>query len=271
MKNQPECKIYVVSLLRATDRRKNILSQMVSLGLDFSFVDAVDAKKIDPEELLAHVDASAVMLRRGRMLTAPEIGCALSHRKIYEDIVRSERSGAIILEDDIQIGSGFEDVMKYFCRAGPSLAVERAIYHLGALSRPYGRYLMLRKRSRRAAGGNAYFAEWIGGISPEACGTFGYYVTRAAAESFLAEEKLRDVADAWSLWANRVSGKIFVSVPAIVHHPEDLSDSEIEPDRRYLLELQKAGRVFLLARNVYYGVRARSLRYFVKPFVERLL
>lgn len=264
----PLGKVYVVSLARAAERRQAISKQLSRLGVDFTFVDAVDARQVDPEWLHAQVDEVAVLRNLGKRLTGPEIGCALSHRKIYRDIVESGHCGALVLEDDVTLADGFFDALSYFKKSGPSIAGERSIYHLGALSMPSGRYLMLRRRTRQRISERLLFAERIDGFSPEATGTFGYYITRESAQSLLAQEKITSVADHWSRWARRVSGKIFISVPFAIAHPHDLSDSEIEAGRKSHI----TNRVGINSRLlwVYFGIRARMMRIFIKPFVERL-
>ena len=58
------------------------------------------------------------------------------------------------------------------------------------------------------------------------------------------------------------------AVPFAIAHPHDLSDSEIEAGRKSHI----TNRVGINSRLlwVYFGIRARMMRIFIKPFVERL-
>jgi glycosyl transferase family 25 len=269
MQKPQGCKIYVVSLLRASHRREAISRQMTSLGLEFSFIDAIDAKQIDSKELFSQVDEAAVIRMRGHMLRAPEVGCALSHRKVYEDIVNSGSFGAIVLEDDVKLSQDIFSILEYIGLNGEVLGKELAVYHLGALSMRSGRYLMLRKGARKYIGKNLQLAELIHSISPPAWGTYGYYITRTAAKSLISRSKIDNVADCWSDWAKYTGGKIFICIPPVVIHPDNNYESDIFSKRIYKSELKKKGVIYSIIFPVYYGIRARVLRYIVKPFAER--
>jgi len=267
-------KVYVVSLSRSVERRKAVAGQLSRLGVDFTFVDAVDAKQVSPEWLHAQVDEAAVLRNLGKRLTGPEIGCALSHRKIYRDIVESGHCGALVLEDDVTIADDFLDALAYFGKSGASIAGEHRIYNLGILSMPSGRYLMLRRRTRQRIGARLSFVEWIvfphwiRKLPPEPWGAFGYYLTRRTAQSLLDRKRLESAADHWSEWARRTSGQVFVSSPSVVIHPPDLVGSEIEGERQR--NRTARGRIHTYLSWLYGGTRARMIRIFVKPVAERL-
>lgn len=262
-------RLYVVSLLRAAERRKAISEQLQGLGQAFTFVDAVDARAVDADWLHGQVDNSALMDNEGRLLSGPEIGCALSHREIYKDIVRTGAAGALVLEDDVIVTPAFCDVVAYFERMASSIQEQAYVVHLGAMSRRYGRYLMLRRRSRQRISDRVSFLERIDFLSPQPVGTEGYYITRRGAQAWLAHNRVQCVADRWTLWAAQSGGRIFISVPPAVLHPLDRTDSEIEVGRKLLTTAKHSNKILDRTRNVFFALRARAIRYFVKPFVER--
>lgn len=95
-------RILVVSLVRAAERRARIRERLA--GLDFRFVDAVDKLELDRARLLAEgiYDERATpraFRHRGEMPLG-HVGCSLSHRAIYEEIVRNGWRRVVILEDD---------------------------------------------------------------------------------------------------------------------------------------------------------------------------
>lgn len=93
-------KIFVISLLRSPDRREAIAARLKTLGLDFAFVDAVDAR-ILPAEFIGETQVTQRIHRDyGRALGVTEIACAMSHAIAYQEIQSSGLDGAIILEDD---------------------------------------------------------------------------------------------------------------------------------------------------------------------------
>lgn len=94
-------KIFVINLKRSTERRKHMEKQLKRLGLDYEFVEAVDGRALSDEALRGVSDLDNYMKHptwesRGKGL----IGCALSHRNVYEEIVKRQIPRALILEDD---------------------------------------------------------------------------------------------------------------------------------------------------------------------------
>jgi glycosyl transferase family 25 len=97
--------IFVVSLKTAQARRERITRQMSSLGLAFTFFDAVDGRAMNEEERKA-------LLAPGFSLSPGEIGCYLSHIGIYERICAEAIPLALILEDDCELNPAFADVIR---------------------------------------------------------------------------------------------------------------------------------------------------------------
>lgn len=98
---------YVISL-RHEDRLNNIKKQQEKLSQEVIIVDAVKGDKLDLDSL---VESGIVILqdgnfRQGERARKREIGCYLSHLKIYEMIIENEESGyTVIFEDDFIITS----------------------------------------------------------------------------------------------------------------------------------------------------------------------
>lgn len=102
--------IFIINLPNSTDRRNSIESQFQSAGLDYEIIEAVNGHKIDLDN--THYDRNKRLQYFGRDLTPGEIGCLLSHRKIYEKMVKENISKAIVFEDDIVLkDQNFQDLM----------------------------------------------------------------------------------------------------------------------------------------------------------------
>lgn len=91
-------KIYIISLANQAERRKNISKQLTLLGLDYEFIDAIKF-----ENTLGVTDSEVSLSSYGRLLNDGEVGCALSHRNVYNKINNEEIKYALILEDDALI------------------------------------------------------------------------------------------------------------------------------------------------------------------------
>lgn len=87
-------KIYIINLKRSSERLHSITSQCKYYGLDFEVVKAVDGRELTDAQVKEHTRAINYAFEPG------EIGCALSHIKIYDIIWRKNIPQALVLEDD---------------------------------------------------------------------------------------------------------------------------------------------------------------------------
>lgn len=94
--------VFVISLARSVERRAMVVQQMAHLGIDFEFVDATDGKALSSAEL-AKVDFELAKEVCGHALSFGEIGCAMSHIRLYERIVAEGIERCVVLEDDIYL------------------------------------------------------------------------------------------------------------------------------------------------------------------------
>ena len=93
------------------ERRKSIEENLRELGLEYTMIEAVDGKAISPSELLKVYSKKKSMKWTGRELNLGEIGCTLSHLKVYKQIVSEDIPEALVLEDDILLGVAFKKIL----------------------------------------------------------------------------------------------------------------------------------------------------------------
>lgn len=112
--------IFVISL-KNSPRRDFIKARLDGLGLKFEFFDAVYGKELSLEEL-NHIDFEFYQEKYNtkKPLTLGEVGCAISHVKLYEHIVRNNIEQAIILEDDAIVSLYFEQIVNDVINKVPS-------------------------------------------------------------------------------------------------------------------------------------------------------
>jgi len=77
-----------------------MLKQLDTLKLDYEFFPAVDGRRLSQQELTKLCDFKWMMRYEGRELSRGEIGCALSHIRVYQRIIKENIPYALILEDD---------------------------------------------------------------------------------------------------------------------------------------------------------------------------
>lgn len=96
-------RVFVVSLRRAAERRARVGERLA--GLRFEFLDAVDKQDLDRDRLLREGRYDERRTRRAYRhrhdMTLGAIGCALSHRKLYEEMVAKGWERMVVLEDDV--------------------------------------------------------------------------------------------------------------------------------------------------------------------------
>lgn len=96
-------KTYVINLKTSENRRiymENLLSPYKDI-LDVCFVEAVDGRILTDKQLSSIWNLKGSYKTYGRFLKKGEIGCALSHKKCYREMLKSREDVALILEDDV--------------------------------------------------------------------------------------------------------------------------------------------------------------------------
>lgn len=102
--------IFVINLERSSDRRESIASQLASIGIDFEIFPATDGTKLSESEL-AKYDEQYVSGQIARPMSPSEVGCYLSHTRLWRKIVEEDIPWAVVLEDDLDIHDGLTDIL----------------------------------------------------------------------------------------------------------------------------------------------------------------
>lgn len=103
--NTKHPRIVVINLPASSARRQTIADHLSELGLTPTFFEAIDGRKLAEEEVNAVYDENRAQKTNWGKLTRGEIGCALSHRAVWKDLIASGESGWIVLEDDAVLAS----------------------------------------------------------------------------------------------------------------------------------------------------------------------
>ena len=105
-----EVSVFVISLERSVERRRRVAEMLESLKVKFTIFPAIDGSALSPQELELYSSDLAVK-KAGRELVAGEIGCYLSHLRLWESIGETGIQNALILEDDAEIGSAAVNII----------------------------------------------------------------------------------------------------------------------------------------------------------------
>lgn len=95
-------KILVLTVPRFVDRQKIIKTRME--GIEFEFFYGADKAALTEQFIEVNyfpgIEKQLALSRRATPMTVGELACALSHRMIYQTILKHEWKSVLILEDD---------------------------------------------------------------------------------------------------------------------------------------------------------------------------
>lgn len=102
-----------ISLADQHERRAYMRRQLDTCGLPYRFFDAV---RVDLARGWPDIYDRARRLRHsGVDMRAGEMGCYLSHRDIWKAFLAGEDALCLVLEDDVEIGPDFAEVVTALC------------------------------------------------------------------------------------------------------------------------------------------------------------
>ncbi|MCO6521367.1 MAG: glycosyltransferase family 25 protein [Snodgrassella sp.] len=128
-------KTFLINLDRRPDRLMFVKEQLENLDIDFKRVSAIDGNCLTDEQK-AVFDQQRFALECKRKLVVGEIGCALSHQKVWQQMVAENIPYALILEDDVQLkpelASLLADVRNYESFDFLNLTLKKPFYDVDA-------------------------------------------------------------------------------------------------------------------------------------------
>jgi glycosyl transferase, family 25 len=94
-----------ISLARAHERRALMKRQFEKQGIKVQFFDGIEPT--GPLDCIENYDEARRVRLHGVPLTHGEVGCFLSHREVWRNLVASGGSACCVMEDDIVLRDGF--------------------------------------------------------------------------------------------------------------------------------------------------------------------
>ncbi|MEH6478199.1 MAG: glycosyltransferase family 25 protein [Sneathiella sp.] len=103
--------VFVINRRKDKHRRSDMTERLGKVGITPVFFEAVDGYALD---LMNLPDYDGEKRRRyfAKDLGHGEIGCSLSHRKIYEKMVDENIASAVVLEDDIFVEDNLKNLLE---------------------------------------------------------------------------------------------------------------------------------------------------------------
>ena len=197
-------KVFVINLDTAIERIEFVRRQLRQLGLAYERISAVYGKDLSVEERREVFSAFRWWCAMGRPVAPAEIGCALSHYKIYRQMVEDEKLPyCCILEDDIALSQEFNSTLK----------------EVGCWIDPKKPQVVILNDHQNANG------DIPSGIHRSTGGTCtdGYVLTRVAARNLLdANLPIIVPCDTWGRWVRQGRIELYHAVPAVVRQMQNV-------------------------------------------------
>lgn len=106
-----QTKVYIINLKKDIEKKEYMLDLVKKYFSNYSIFEAVYGKELSTEYTNNLLDFTKMQKYLKRNLTAGEVGCSLSHIKIYEDMINNDTEKALILEDDISFDNNLLEII----------------------------------------------------------------------------------------------------------------------------------------------------------------
>ena len=212
-------KVFLVNLDQDATRLMSADEQLKRLDIQYERVSGVYGKKLPTDERRVAFSSFRWWCTMGRAVAPAEIGCALSHYKIYRRMIADESLDyCCILEDDVELSPQFNstllEVERWIAPAKPQVVI---------LNDHQGQYARLPPGIHRSLGGTC---------------TDGYVLTRVAARNLLeANFPIIVPCDTWGRWVRQGRIELYHAVPAVVRQMQDVFGTTTAVNRRDVSKL----------------------------------
>lgn len=229
--------VYAISLPDHAERRRHIQAECARVGLNAEIVDAADMRRATPEEIRAQCRLPAAKRRKKqRYLTAGELGCALSHRAVYQTVLARGQDYALVLEDDARFLADPAPLL----RSG-SLQNIAAQYPFDVLILGYVKtlpqhlpyyYRRIPLKNRAVFAGYRFGTPW----EQYGCGAVGYVITAAGAAKLLSQPQPCVAADDWLYFERQLGLRVLHARPALILEHAEALNSTIRTEAAVFLQ-----------------------------------
>ena len=104
--------VFVINLKRSRERRDHTTKQLNDLGVPFQIIEAIDGVELSDQEIRNNRDYGIYKSGcHSSYLRKEEIGCVLSHLKIFRKMIDEKIELACILEDDNDYSKEFKNLL----------------------------------------------------------------------------------------------------------------------------------------------------------------
>ncbi len=172
-----------------------------ALGIPFERIEAIDDTRMDPAEYRRGVSRFWWWCCSLRPIMRGQVGCALSHQKVYRKMIAEDLPHACVLEDDVIPDDRFPQVLDWLDGAMDDTRAQVALMCDHSEGRPRSEKKAQKISLTRVE--DAMYAE-------------GYVLTQKAARQILkANYPLRVAADIWGRWTRQERIELYLVRPTV--------------------------------------------------------
>jgi len=238
-------KIFIVNLKQDNERRKHIISELTKKKLDnYEIIDAINGNEFNEKEIKKNTFRNKKNLNPWNTKMSPsQIGCALSHIKIYREFIKTDYDYALILEDDAIFVKNFNKKLINFILN--SFKYKKQIILLSEIKEFYNKPINKIEKFELVDVTNAFF-------------THAYFINKGAAKSIISfNYPVKTIAD------NFVFFKIYCGIKITGINPFIVDQDKKNHPTTILTERDKFKKTFLFRRTLYkYKMKIKKI--FVK-------
>jgi glycosyl transferase family 25 len=238
-------KVYIINLKSDVGRKKSIIQQLNKQNIEnYEIIDAINGNELSPQE----IDSNTFKNKMGinpwnTKMSASQVGCALSHIKIYHEFIKSDYKYALILEDDAIFKNNFEDKIKKFILN--SFKYKKQIILLSELKQFYKKPIIKFEKYELVDVTNAFF-------------THSYFINKDAAKSIINfNHPVKTIAD------NFVFFKIYCGVKITGINPFLIDQDKKNYQTTITIEKNEFNKIFLFKRTAY-KLKMKIINFFIK-------
>lgn len=110
---------FVIAMRSAVERAEQVERLIAACPVPCRRWDATDGRAMSPEQTARFYVPGLHRPRYGFGLTPAEVGCFLSHRRVWQHMVDASLSHALIMEDDLELLPNFDHVFRFALEQSP--------------------------------------------------------------------------------------------------------------------------------------------------------
>uniref|UniRef100_A0A0R3RHK0 Glycosyltransferase 25 family member n=1 Tax=Elaeophora elaphi TaxID=1147741 RepID=A0A0R3RHK0_9BILA len=126
-------KIYVINLERRNDRKAKMMELLKLMGYEYTWWKATDGHHLDSEHLYKEIKflPGYEDPYYKRPMKKGEVGCFLSHYRIWQEVDEKKLSRVIVFEDDLRFSINSTDLLKELIEDIDNSGIEWDLIYLG--------------------------------------------------------------------------------------------------------------------------------------------